>query len=932
VSRARAARAISFSLALCACAAALTANTTAAATAVAATPAAATKFPEPALRAALARAESLLARERGDDARALRGALEANVRRSGDHAALARVLERRGEAFAQARYAREGERLLREAIPLAAAARDTITLVRATRWLGVASEDQGRMSEADALFRRTFELGRRAGLEGEVAWALVGVGWHQHLGGRMDSALYFYRGALARFLKAKDRRGEAWTRNDLGLSLDNLGRPDSARAQFLRSAALAESLQHFNLRTWAWNNLGALELRFGDPAAAVRAFERAREYPDQHGRWFALAAPTFNLIRAYAMLGAFRDAETLADSTLTTLEREGYRELVGQLERARGDLEAMRERPASAARWYRRALAKGDTLRSDERGSLFSELAMLLAARDSVAAALALADQALQGPEASASKTLRVDLLVRRGELLARLGRLREAEPALQSATRAARELRVPELEVAAFLELARLERRLGRTERARAHLETARHAWESDRGLPTAPEWRERRGEAALGLAYEFVDIALGAGRVPAEAESISRAFDAAQHFKARTLFELATGPGGALASAPRFRPVTLATLQRDVLRPGELFLDYLVAPRGSFLFAISRAEARAIRLPGTAALGEAAQFFHDVLASPAREGEPAAGALGERLGSMLLSPAEPLIERSRTVLVSADGPLHRVPFAALRRTHDSAPLGETHAIAFVPSATLFGWLRSRAEQSPRALLVVAGGRDERGRALAGAEREARWLSGRYDGAERVHAGRGPALPPKSLARFGQLHFAVHTRVNDQYPWRCEISLGGAAVHASEIASLRLGARMAVLSSCESAGGRASSGEGVAGLASAFMAAGVPVVVASLWPVEDAATFDLMRAFYRALERGEPAAQALCSAQGAVRRIARTRDPFYWAGFVVLGDPALGAALKPRGGAPLALALVPVVLALVWVVGFRLGRSRRTP
>jgi CHAT domain-containing protein len=194
------------------------------------------------------------------------------------------------------------------------------------------------------------------------------------------------------------------------------------------------------------------------------------------------------------------------------------------------------------------------------------------------------------------------------------------------------------------------------------------------------------------------------------------------------------------------------------------------------------------------------------------------------------------------------------------------------------------------------------------------------------------VHAGRGPALPPKSLARFGQLHFAVHTRVNDQYPWRCEISLGGAAVHASEIASLRLGARMAVLSSCESAGGRASSGEGVAGLASAFMAAGVPVVVASLWPVEDAATFDLMRAFYRALERGEPAAQALCSAQGAVRRIARTRDPFYWAGFVVLGDPALGAALKPRGGAPLALALVPVVLALVWVVGFRLGRSRRTP
>ena len=95
----------------------------------------------------------------------------------------------------------------------------------------------------------------------------------------------------------------------------------------------------------------------------------------------------------------------------------------------------------------------------------------------------------------------------------------------------------------------------------------------------------------------------------------------------------------------------------------------------------------------------------------------------------------------------------------------------------------------------------------------------------------------------------------------------------------------------MSVLAGCETAGGRATNGEGVLGLTSAFLSAGVPVVVSSRWPVDDGATAVLMKHFYDRLAAGRTVASALREAQMAVRKNPRTSHPFYWAGFAVVGD-----------------------------------------
>jgi len=101
------------------------------------------------------------------------------------------------------------------------------------------------------------------------------------------------------------------------------------------------------------------------------------------------------------------------------------------------------------------------------------------------------------------------------------------------------------------------------------------------------------------------------------------------------------------------------------------------------------------------------------------------------------------------------------------------------------------------------------------------------------------------------------------------------------------------------VLSACDTGAGEVRAGEGVLGLRRAFQVAGVRTLVLSLWPVEDEATRNWMRAFYSTAgttgKNGLPsAAEAVRSACVEVLRERRDRGdtthPFYWGAFVAAG------------------------------------------
>jgi tetratricopeptide (TPR) repeat protein/CHAT domain-containing protein len=110
----------------------------------------------------------------------------------------------------------------------------------------------------------------------------------------------------------------------------------------------------------------------------------------------------------------------------------------------------------------------------------------------------------------------------------------------------------------------------------------------------------------------------------------------------------------------------------------------------------------------------------------------------------------------------------------------------------------------------------------------------------------------------------------------------------------AEEVAGLKLdGTQLVVLSACQTGMGEVVSGEGVYGLRCAFQKAGARTVISALWRVSDSATADLMGQLYRAQVNN----LAVLMQQIAVRQIRQRREqgksdhPFYWGGFVAIGD-----------------------------------------
>lgn len=265
------------------------------------------------------------------------------------------------------------------------------------------------------------------------------------------------------------------------------------------------------------------------------------------------------------------------------------------------------------------------------------------------------------------------------------------------------------------------------------------------------------------------------------------------------------------------------------------------------------------------------------------------------------LIQPIESLLPSARgaqLVLILQDL-LFLMPWAALE---DGAgtPLIERYSLSLAPSIQTLDLARRRKTQ-----LVNAGGEalvvgdPEFGGSLPhlpGAADEAltvaRLLGTRpLLGAEATKAAVLERMPGSRI-----LHFATHGLLGDvekqDVPGAIALTPSSGdkkgLLTAAEIMSLSLKAELAVLSACRTGDGRPSS-DSIVGLSRAFLAAGVPSLIVSLWSIPDLSTSLLMKELYRALAQGLGKAQALREAMLATRRL--QPDPLHWAGFALLGE-----------------------------------------
>lgn len=405
---------------------------------------------------------------------------------------------------------------------------------------------------------------------------------------------------------------------------------------------------------------------------------------------------------------------------------------------------------------------------------------------------------------------------------------------------------------------------------------------------------------------------------------------------------------------------PLTMQTIQQDVVDTGTVLLEYAFTDERAYVWAVTPTGVTSVVLGSRAEVVAAARRVHELVSArnvrPAGESAVARQArLAEAardwpaataaLSRLILTPVANVMAGQRLVVVTA-GVLHYVPFGALPAPGSTEPLLARHEIVHVPSASALAVLRrerSRRTTPDKTLAVIAdpvfdvsdsrlagessrrvppsttaAERDwERAARTAGADAgalprlrysrdEAEAMLALVRPADRLaaldfQANRDLVLGGE-LARYRIVHLATHGFLSSDRPEVSGLALSMVApdgssvdgfVRLHQVYGLRLSADLVVLSACQTALGQDVRGEGIVGLARGFMYAGASRVVSSLWKVDDQATAELMKLFYRNLlgsARLRPA-EALRAAQNSLRRQPRWSDPYYWAGFTLQGE-----------------------------------------
>jgi CHAT domain-containing protein len=248
----------------------------------------------------------------------------------------------------------------------------------------------------------------------------------------------------------------------------------------------------------------------------------------------------------------------------------------------------------------------------------------------------------------------------------------------------------------------------------------------------------------------------------------------------------------------------------------------------------------------------------------------------------------------------------LYNIPFSALINPNSNRFLIQDNTIGIAPSVSEFIAAEERDRQSsftPLASILLVGDPSNSWLPpLPETREEIKQLGRIYQGLDaRILLGeeatRSNVLA--SLPASDIVHMAVHSVQNPKDPSQSGLVLSSNGsdtgnLSARDILGLRLDrTRLVVLASCETQAGPVSASEGSLSIASSFLAAGVPAVVATLWRVEDASTTRISVRFHQELRRGADALSALRTAQ--LEEIARQRGQFdwTWASFQVLGGVA---------------------------------------
>lgn len=754
-----------------------------------------------------------------------------------------------------------------------------------------------------------------------------------------QKSLDYFAQALPLWHAVGDRRNESTVLNNIGTVYSLLGDSPKALNYFQQALPLARASGNQRVETAALANIGIVENLLEEPLKALEYLNQALTITHERGDRRAEASVLTHTGSAYSALGNQSKAVEFLDRALKLRVSLGDRP--GEAITLNHYGRALSKEPQKALEYYGKALpiwrAIGDG--NGEAAALYgmaqaeSDLGNLSRARELTESALAIIKTIrtrVASPDLRASYFASVqDLFKLHIDLLMQLHRRQPTAG----------------FDVAALKTYEQA--------RARSLIDMLAEASADIRqGVDPTLLARERALQQTLNAEAERQVRILGSPHTEEAASAVRRRIDDLLTEIVAIEAELKKhNPRYAALTQPA--PLGLAEIQNEVIDKDTFLLEYSLGEERSYLWAVTANSFSSYELPSRAVIEAAARRCYDLLtarnqyvkfetADEKRERVRKADAeyptAAAALSDLLLGPVAAQLGRKR-LLVVPDGALEYLPFAALATPGQESfvPLVVEHEVSSIPSASTLAVLRQELQGRAPVEKVVAvfadpvfDKSDERvtgnlSRNAGGhhgspvteelpslprlpySRQEAEAIlalappNGRKS-ALGFEANRAAAMS-EDLSKYRIIHFATHSFLDSMHPELSSIALSmvdrqgrpqNGYLRAHEVFNMRLGAELVVLSGCRTGLGKEVKGEGLYGMTRGFMYAGSKRVVVSLWDVQDQATARLMSDFYRGLlgPKRRSASAALRDAQIAIWRDSRWQAPYYWAAFVLQGEP----------------------------------------
>jgi CHAT domain-containing protein len=709
----------------------------------------------------------------------------------------------------------------------------------------------GRSQESDQELHEARRLAESAhsALIGDVLQAEALV---QLDSGNLDEAMAKFRGSLAAAREQGDPLLEAGDLVNIGYVSLQSDHYDQAVLSLQEAATFAKSIQARTQIQWAVGNMGWAYQNLGD-------FENA--------------------------LANFQEAEQQAKAIGMTRSRVLWLQDAGLADYKLGNLEEARKYDEEALQLVLTLPVSGEI---NQVVNIETNLALLLYGQGQYDAAKTYSDAAMLAAQKSKDDNAVAYARFVHGLLAWRQAGDRDAESMLMSARQSATD---PDLRT--DIESAMASFYSGRHESRQAEL------WYR-RSIQTFESKRSSVRDEALRLsAFAYGDaIYRDYAKFLIDSHRPIEALQLLDRSRARTLEE-GLGFTAAEADARGKDVVDAQALARHLDAP---ILFYSLGPEKSYLWAITAHETRLFTLPKQKEIQSLVEEYQRAIqksSDPLQTASPAALSLYEAL----IKPAAAMIPRGCKIFISPDGVLHGLNFETLvEPTTDGFKYWiDEVTVTITSSIRMLSRVSAISSSAATRDLLLIGDPVQAVRefeALPNASAEMQRIQQHFSPDGQTVLGQSRAVPAAYAMsgpdQFRYIHFVAHGTASRLSPLDSAVILSPAPkdpedfkLYARDIVHHPLRARLVTISACYGSGLRTYVGEGLVGLAWAFLRAGAHNVIAALWQADDAATPLLMDRLYGELEAGKTPDEALRTAKlSLIHSSSVYRKPLYWGAF----------------------------------------------